>query len=234
MSEDSTLIKQSEMVSRQAIRDVHISNMFAWRDSSKKSAEGARVRKVLYETDKGAIGREIRNQIIRSAENTSSILRRTSDSLKKEMSIAREKGATEQGCLNILRYRFPLLISKRIKLIARSDPHFASSALTKARSEDLGISCFIWTTRHDNLVRHAHDNLDGVVVFWNDLPSPENLVGMGPILGYYGPGESYNCRCVAVPIFSFNDLFTSDRSRISVYHEGRIQQMTKSRFMELV
>ena len=233
VSEDSTYLKHSEMVSRAMVRDTSLSNSWAWREHSRGSAEGARVRRILHETSSGSLGREILSQVSESSENLGTLPLRLSLSLRKEVLEAREKGATEQGCLNILRYRFPLVVSKRIKMIARSDPHRVSSAITRARSEDLVLNCFIWTTRHDTLVRHAHKNLDGVVVFWGDLPSPELLVGLGSALGHYGPGETYNCRCIAIPVLSVNDLFRTDRSIIEVYREGRIHRVTKAKFLEI-
>ena len=124
------------------------------------------------------------------------------------------------------------MIHSRIQLVSRTDPQRVSSSFTKARSEDFKLNCFIWTTAGDTSVRYAHEKMNGVVVFWNNLPSPEILVGMPGGLGHYAPGGCPNCRCIAWPVLSVMDLF-SDETRVKVYVNESITRLTKQQFLEL-
>ncbi len=233
ISSDESFLQSAEIVARTMVRDTNLHNVFSWRETGRKSTGGSRVNRSLHETKRGAIGQAIRVELAESIETVGGLPFRIAERLKKEIAYARQEGATEQGCLNILRARLPSLITSRIKLIARTDPHRVNSSFTEARSEDLQLNCFIWTTVGDTSVRHAHDKMNGVVVFWSDLPSPEALIGMPAGLGHYAPGGCPNCRCIAFPVISIVDLF-ANRTRIKVYTGGLIRRVTQSQFIELV
>jgi hypothetical protein len=59
--------------------------------------------------------------------------------------------------------------------------------------------------------------MDGVLINWNDLPSPELLKGMKNE-GRYGPGEIYNCRCFPAPLIELKYL----EWPMKVYQNGHI------------
>ena len=71
--------------------------------------------------------------------------------------------------------------------------------------------------------------MDGVVVSWNDPPSPEKLVGE-KAYGEYHAGETFNCRCYPEPILDVDDV----NFPAKVYRRGRIQTMKKDEFTRLV
>lgn len=104
----------------------------------------------------------------------------------------------------------------------------ASSTLTMARCEELNLPWFEWDTSVDQRVRPSHRNLNGVICSWNDLPSPEALIGVKSTLGRCGPGMSPNCRCVPSVLLSADDVSWPRR----VYVAGRLQMMTRAAFQK--
>ena len=69
--------------------------------------------------------------------------------------------------------------------------------------------------------------MEGVLVNWNDPPSPEKLVGEKPV-GNYHAGNIWNCRCYPEPVVEPDWL----PNRVKVYHDGQIEAMGKLQFIE--
>jgi uncharacterized protein with gpF-like domain len=70
--------------------------------------------------------------------------------------------------------------------------------------------------------------MQGVLVEWNDPPAPELLVGKSGE-GYYHAGNIYNCRCIAMPLVSIDDVSWPHR----VYTNGKVQTMSLAAFKRL-
>lgn len=79
----------------------------------------------------------------------------------------------------------------RAKVIARDQSSKINSALTQQRSQNLGVTEYIWRTVGDERTRQTHKNNNGKVFRW-DKPSK--------ITGH--PGQDVQCRCVAQPIIN--------------------------------
>lgn len=75
-------------------------------------------------------------------------------------------------------------------LIARDQVLKLNGALSRVRQQNAGITHYKWATAQDERVRHSHAALDGRVFSW----------AVGTPIGYH-PGEDYQCRCVALPVF---------------------------------
>jgi SPP1 gp7 family putative phage head morphogenesis protein len=138
------------------------------------------------------------------------------------------KGRRASEIADDIRSRFSTGNKANVNLIARTEVSKTSTALTRARSEEIGLNCYIWRTSEDQRVRKSHDHMDGVIVFWRYPPSPEQLAGERSV-GYYHAGEIFNCRCYPEPLISINDVQWPHK----VYISGRIQSMTKSQFAAL-
>jgi len=81
---------------------------------------------------------------------------------------------------------------------------YLNSQLNKITQEDAGVKQYVWTTRRDARVRPCHRALDGRTIWWDDPPVQwYETKSRGRV--YTGqrahPGESYGCRCYAVPVF---------------------------------
>lgn len=234
VSYDPSFIRESEILATSMVKGVDAQNALNWMAIARKSYGGSRYSKYFREKPKGVVKESYQDQIEFSTDYISSLPAKIARNLRLQAETARGLGATEQGVLNILRSRFIPLLKNRISLLGRTDPHRTNSALTRARSEELSFPCFLWTTSEDDVVRISHQKMNGVLIFWRDLPSPEKLIGMPSTLGNYAAGDCPGCRCSAIPVFSIDDLFTTEYSRISVYYAGKIRKMTRGQLLKLL
>lgn len=83
------------------------------------------------------------------------------------------------------------------KLIARDQSAKLYSAIQKAQQEDAGVEEYKWSGVGDERERDSHRALNGLTFKWSD--APVNSDGRK-----CHPGEDYNCRCVALPVFHLN------------------------------
>lgn len=234
VSSDPQFKLEAQRIATSLTRDINVQNVFGWRETARKVPGGTRVYPFLHETRKRAIGQAVNLQIAISSEYIRLVPEKIARKIAKDVEEARSEGATEKGCLNLLRREVVSGLVRRVSLLAQTDPHRINTALTEARSVDLGIPCFIWSTAKDGVVRHSHHKMEGVVVFWRDLPSPELLIGQPANLGYYSPGNCPNCRCGAIPVISIDELFKDPKARIKVYYDGQIHLMSRNQFIKLL
>jgi len=85
----------------------------------------------------------------------------------------------------------------RAKLIARDQVAKLNGQLTERRQTALGIQEYIWRTSLDERVRQSHRTKEGKKFRWDKPP-----------LDTGHPGEDYQCRCVAEPVFG--DLLSDE------------------------
>jgi len=83
----------------------------------------------------------------------------------------------------------------RADLIARDQTLKANSALTQIRHKEAGVERYAWGTSRDERVRDMHAALEGRIFEWSDPPITNEQGDRN------GPGEDYQCRCVAIPVF---------------------------------
>jgi SPP1 gp7 family putative phage head morphogenesis protein len=79
---------------------------------------------------------------------------------------------------------------RRAKFIARDQVSKFNGDLNQLRQKNVGINSYIWSTSLDERVRPSHAAKEGKKFSWDN---PPNDTGH--------PGEDYNCRCVAIPVF---------------------------------
>ncbi|WP_317817789.1 phage minor head protein [Clostridium tetani] len=96
----------------------------------------------------------------------------------------------------------------------------------RANCEKLGISAYRWRTSEDQRVRKSHVNMEGVIVFWDDPPNPEELIGEESLQGKHHAGECEGCRCYAESVVVLDLIKWPSK----VYYQGKIQIMTKEQF----
>lgn len=78
----------------------------------------------------------------------------------------------------------------RAEFIARDQTATLNSQLSQVRMRSAGVDKYEWSTSHDERVRPEHAARDGKIFAWADPPEGG------------APGEDFNCRCVAIAIFS--------------------------------
>ncbi len=77
----------------------------------------------------------------------------------------------------------------KAELIARDQTLKMNGQINQIRQENAGVTQYTWSTSHDERVREEHAALDGQVFSWADPPEPGH------------PGEDFQCRCIALPVF---------------------------------
>lgn len=126
-----------------------------------------------------------------------------------------------------LRKILPEHATKNLKTIARTECAKANAAITEARAEALGCKCYIWRSVKDERTRSAHAMMDGILVFYDDPPSPEELFG-GRAYGNYHAGNTFNCRCYQNVVV--DQRFLPDTFKY--YRAGAVHATTKAKFLK--
>lgn len=103
-------------------------------------------------------------------------------------------------------------VENRAKLIARDQVAKLNSELNHLRQEQVGLELYVWRTSLDERVRASHDLLDGMYCKWDDaIVYSQDGVNWKPRTSsmFHGhPGEDYQCRCVAEPVFEIPERQT--------------------------
>lgn len=148
----------------------------------------------------GPIGGAVNYQIQRNAELIKSLPLDIAKQVNEHILTEAMKGTRSVNIAEQIKVFFPHESEAKANLIARTETSKTATALTQARCESVGVQWYIWRTSEDSRVRSSHKIMDGVLVNWNDPPSPEQLSGVGKPYGRYHAGDTFNCRCYAEPI----------------------------------
>lgn len=89
------------------------------------------------------------------------------------------------------------------RLIARDQLGKLNSQLTRQQQVDAGVNEYIWSTSGDSRVRDSHQALNGKKFRWDDPPV---VTEPGKPVRRCHPGEDYQCRCVALPVFDISTI----------------------------
>ena len=196
-----------------------------WREAARESMKGRVIYAALHKELEGPTGSRVRQLIHENATLIRTLpleVARKTNAMIAEHAFAGERFES-----------FEKLIGHEsrvhARLIARTETSKASTALTQARSEDLGLKWFVWQTSEDQRVRLSHRKMQGVLASWNDLPSPERLIGQKNAPAPYAPGNIYNCRCYPEVLVDLDQISWPHRC----YRNGAIQYITRAAFKRL-
>jgi Phage Mu protein F like protein len=227
------LLNSAEFLTRYAaqaatrmITGLLFGNARTWREAAAEAGQGRRIYQALHRDMAGPLGYRVRQLIREQADLISSF----PNSIARR-AVAAEAAAqyTEGGRAEPLARTLTTLARPRARLIARTQISKASTALTRARSEELSIPAYVWETSQDARVRDSHKLLQGVIVFWQDAPSPEALAHIHSSLGHYHAGDAPNDRCYPAPLMTLDQV----RWPHKVYWGNKIQMMTRVTFQQL-
>ena len=87
------------------------------------------------------------------------------------------------------------------KFVARDQMAKLNAEITQRAQQDAGITRYEWSTSDDSRVRKGHAALDGKIFSWDDPPIVDPATGRR-----CHPGQDFQCRCVALPVFDENTL----------------------------
>ena len=86
---------------------------------------------------------------------------------------------------------------RHAQLLARDQIAKLNGQITQKQQEDAGVEEYIWSDSGDGRVRPGHKRLNGKRFRWDDPPVVDQKSGRR-----CHPGEDYECRCVALPVFN--------------------------------
>lgn len=84
----------------------------------------------------------------------------------------------------------------KAQFLARQETSLLMAKFHEQRYKDIGIAKYKWSSSHDARVRHDHKMLDGKIFTWDSPPVVDLSTGRRA-----NPGEDFNCRCTAIPIW---------------------------------
>lgn len=211
------------------VTGLNTGNYTTWRKAAREATKGNMLYRALLEEMQSGIGSAIKNQIMENANLIRTLPTDTAQKVVQNITEEAYKGKRASEIAKIIQSETSKHSRASARLISRTEVSKATTALTKARSEDLGLKWYVWRTALDgDRVRKSHRNMEGVLVAWSNPPSPESLVGE-PSVGNYHAGNIWNCRCYPEPLISVDDVTWPHK----VYYQGIIRKMGKREFEQL-
>jgi SPP1 gp7 family putative phage head morphogenesis protein len=101
---------------------------------------------------------------------------------------------------------------RHARLIARDQTAKLNSAITRKQQQDAGVRMYAWDTSGDQRVRESHRKMNGLYCRYDDVTVysddggktwKKKTLALPNIKGnYVHPGEDFQCRCIAMPVFN--------------------------------
>lgn len=221
-----------------AVAGTMVSNLFgdigkSWREAARLDSNGRLIYDLLMDDLSGQRGDRIRQIVADNAKLIRSLPQSVADDVTAYVMRETLKGRRSEDIEKDLYKLFPRRSKARAKLIARTETAKAQSALLRSDCELVGAEYYIWRSTHDVRTRTAHSHMDGIICNWNDPPNPERLFRENKVKPYgeYHPGETFNCRCYAVPLVSQYQLI---ENTYRMHQHGRIIRVTKAELLNLI
>ena len=133
-------------------------------------------------------------------ENVSLIKTIPSDTLGDMRGIVKDSFLSGKSMTKIMKdiQRRYSVGKSRARLIARDQVGKLNASVTEAQQRDAGIEEYYWCDCGDGRVRKSHKRLNGKKFRWDDPPVVDEKTGRR-----CHPGQDYQCRCRAKPVFKF-------------------------------
>lgn len=126
-----------------------------------------------------------------------------SDNLRKMKDIVQDGFKTGKTTTSIVKeIQATYEIGKRhARLVARDQIAKLNGDLTMQQQKDAGVNEYTWSTSGDGRVRDGHRKLNKKRFRWDTPPVVDAKTGRR-----CHPGEDYECRCVALPVFEIDTI----------------------------
>ena len=215
---------------KRMVTPLHDMNAKTWREAARKSTRSRFLYTLLMEELKQGKRTIIDDQIIENANLIRTLPNDVAQKVVKNIEEEVIKGKRARSIEKIIRQETDKHSKASARLIARTEVSKTQSALTQTRAQMLDLKWYVWRTALDgNRVRPSHRIMEGVLVNWNNPPSPEQLVGEKNV-GYYHAGNIWNCRCYSDPLLDIDDVKWPHK----VYVNGQIKMMSKREFENII
>jgi SPP1 gp7 family putative phage head morphogenesis protein len=219
----------AQTLAARMVTAVSIQNANSWREAATKSTKGRQIYQMLrQEMQQPRMRNRLHFLIQNNAQLISTVPQTVAAHAVHHVQQEQMKGRRAEDIMRDLRPYMRSLKDWQVKRIARTEVAKADTAITRTRAEDIDLNWYIWETSGDARVRDSHAKMQGVLINWDDPPSPEALSREKPV-GHYHAGNIYNCRCIALPMVDVSDVHWPNK----VYSNGRITTMSLSQFKRL-
>jgi SPP1 gp7 family putative phage head morphogenesis protein len=203
----------------------YVDTQKTWRHAARESMKGQLLYRALQQEMRGDVGKRVRELVRENALLISSLPQDVARQVTQMMLTREQKGLRAVTAESFI----PHVIRWKARLIARTETSKATTALMQARSESLGLDYFVWRTSQDQRVRKSHRMMEGVIVKWANLPSPERLAKEKNPPAPYAAGNIYNCRCYTEALIRFEQVAWPHRYFVN----NRIQYVTLAQFKKI-
>lgn len=215
---------------RRMVTPIAIQNMKTWRKAAKKATKNPYLYRLLMREINNGLKNDINIQIEENANLIKTLPTDVAKKVTKDIEEMALKGMRASEIAKVIREQTDKHSRASAKLIARTEVSKTTTALTKARCDNLDLHWYVWRTAEDgDRVRKSHRIMEGVLVNWNEPPSPEALAGEKSV-GNYHAGNIWNCRCYPEPLIEIDDISWPHK----VYTNGKIQTMGKMQFEQMM
>ena len=215
---------------RRMVTPIAVQNMRTWRMAAKKATKNPSLYRMLMSEINQGLKSDIEIQIEENASLIKTLPTDVAKKVTKDISDMALKGMRASEIAKVIREQTDKHSRASAKLIARTEVSKTTTALTKARCDNLDLHWYVWRTMEDgDIVRKSHRIMEGVLVNWNEPPSPEALAGEKSV-GNYHAGNIWNCRCYPEPLIEIDDISWPHK----VYTNGKIQIMGKMQFKQMM
>lgn len=215
---------------RRMVTPIAVQNMRTWRMAAKKATKNPSLYRMLMSEINQGLKSDIEIQIEENASLIKTLPTDVAKKVTKDISDMALKGMRASEIAKVIREQTDKHSRASAKLIARTEVSKTTTALTKARCDNLDLHWYVWRTMEDgDRVRKSHRIMEGVLVNWNEPPSPEALAGEKSV-GNYHAGNIWNCRCYTEPLIEIDDISWPHK----VYTNGKIQTMGKMQFEQMM
>lgn len=215
---------------RRMVTPIAVQNMRTWRMAAKKATKNPGLYRMLMSEINQGLKSDIEIQIEENASLIKTLPTDVAKKVTKDISDMALKGMRASEIAKVIREQTDKYSRASAKLIARTEVSKTTTALTKARCDNLDLHWYVWRTMEDgDRVRKSHRIMEGVLVNWNEPPSPEALAGEKSV-GNYHAGNIWNCRCYPEPLIEIDDISWPHK----VYTNGKIQTMGKMQFEQMM
>jgi SPP1 gp7 family putative phage head morphogenesis protein len=219
----------AEPLARRMVTQLKAANARSWREAARESSRGREIFEALQAEMETGVGVRVREIVAENAKLISSIPEKIREEVDNEITRLQVQGLRPEVVADYLRKRVPQITRAKAALIARTETGKASTAITRARSEDMNIHWYVWITSKDQRVRASHRLMSNVLVNWDDPPNPENLAHERNDHGPYNAGNIFNCRCDTLPVVSLDLISWPSR----IYRHGTITRISRGQFAVL-
>lgn len=227
LSASEFLRKYAQQAAFRMITGLYWKGARTWREAARLSGKTALMYRALQNEMSGPVGEKVRELMKEQAHLISGFPQSVAEEVATRAMAQQQAGGRSRELARsdglLLR-----VAHSRALLIARTQVSKSSTALTRARSESLGLGWYAWRGSLDQRERLSHRRMEDVLFRFDTPPSPEMLVGLKS-QGHYNAGEVYNCRCYPEPLVRYDQVSWPHL----VYDSRRIQRMTLAQFRRI-